>query len=268
MKDKLTIPDNIQVGFQNRRDTYTGKLAFIVYKDVEGNLKQKKSWTQWCSDSIPKVEFKNEPTSGFVLNKKVGGGGWSRRDTWARVYDPRGFEFEISIPNLFFILQECSAIKGKGLEGEFVLAWDRQKVILLPVSSQEYKSSLEHSILQSKTLTEDDMAEGCIYKTKGGKEVLYLGKQTFYYMHTTYIGWSQPAQTKQRYTRKHIFVSAEDRLRDSFAFKGRSSPYWVQPGFNKLAERLTMEPAEDFADEFEKFKNSVHGKKPEKIKTT
>jgi hypothetical protein len=40
------------------------------------------------------------------------------------VYDPRGFEFEISIPNLLYILQECTSTKGKGLDGEFVyLGW-------------------------------------------------------------------------------------------------------------------------------------------------
>jgi hypothetical protein len=35
---------------------------------------------------------------------------------------PRGFEFEISIPNLLYILQECNSTKG--LDGEFVYAWD------------------------------------------------------------------------------------------------------------------------------------------------
>jgi hypothetical protein len=35
-----------------------------------------------------------------------------------------GFEFEISIPNLLYILQECTSTKGKGLDGEFVYAWD------------------------------------------------------------------------------------------------------------------------------------------------
>jgi hypothetical protein len=37
-------------------------------------------------------------------------------------YMTRGFEFEISIPNLLYILQECTSTKGKGLDGEFVYA--------------------------------------------------------------------------------------------------------------------------------------------------
>jgi hypothetical protein len=51
---------------------------------------------------------------------------WS---TYCRVYDPRGFEFEISIPNLLYILQECTSTKGKGLDGEFVYAWDGKDLV-------------------------------------------------------------------------------------------------------------------------------------------
>lgn len=36
MNNNLTIPNNIQVGFQNRTDTYTGKLAYVVFKDAKG----------------------------------------------------------------------------------------------------------------------------------------------------------------------------------------------------------------------------------------
>ena len=82
-------------------------------------------------------------------------------------------------------------------------------------------------------------------------------------MHSTfdYTIWRQrPA--KQHYTRKHIFVADGS----FYQFKGETISYWVQPGFNKLAERLTEEPTAEFAAEFEKFKNSRHGKKPEKNK--
>jgi hypothetical protein len=50
-----------------------------------------------------------------------------------RVYDPRNFEFEISVANLLYILEETSSLKGKGLEGEFVYAWEGKELVLLPV---------------------------------------------------------------------------------------------------------------------------------------
>jgi hypothetical protein len=59
------------------------------------------------------VEYTNEPLDGFVLNKKVGGykSDWNFRQAYCRVYDPRGFEFEITIPNLLYILENANSIK-------------------------------------------------------------------------------------------------------------------------------------------------------------
>lgn len=84
------------------------------YEKYEPNMYRKTT-----DKSMIPYEFDNVPTSGFVLNKKVGGDRYSYnpRQTYCRVYDPRGFEFEITVPNLLFILEESNSFKGKGLEG-------------------------------------------------------------------------------------------------------------------------------------------------------
>ena len=129
-------------------------------------------------EGLKPIEFDNVPTEGFVLNKKVGGysNGWDHRSTYCRVYDPRGFEFEISVPNLLFILQECNAYKGKGLEGEFVYAWDGKDLVLLPASSSDYQESQKFTKLQSGKVSTKDLVEGCVYKMKNMEEFIYLGK--------------------------------------------------------------------------------------------
>ena len=116
--DQLFIPKKINVGFQNRSDTYTQKLAYVIYYDLKGVLRKEKSWNSWRDHKIPNVEFANDPTEGFVLNKGVGGGrsSWNRRNEYIRVYDPRDFEFEISVANLLFILRECDCSRGKGTD--------------------------------------------------------------------------------------------------------------------------------------------------------
>jgi hypothetical protein len=93
--------------------------------------------------SLTPIEYDNIPTEGFVLNRKAGGysSGWNHRNSVCRIYDPRGFEIEISVENLLFILEHCDCNKGKGLEGEFVYSWDKAKLVLLPVSSDEFKSN-------------------------------------------------------------------------------------------------------------------------------
>lgn len=176
--EKLFIPKVINVGYQEREGTYIGKLAYVVYTDEKGVLRKGTSWKNWCKKFIGEVE--NVPTEGFVLNKGVGGAryswGWNARNEYIRVYDPRGWEFEISVANLLYILQECTSTKGKGLEGEFVYSWDGKELVLLPVDTYEYKQSSEFTEDQAKKVTRKDMVEGKYYKFKSGATAIYLGR--------------------------------------------------------------------------------------------
>jgi hypothetical protein len=112
MKNSMYIPKTIKVGYQKRTDTYSGKLGYVVYVDEKGKLRKEKSWNSWRDHKIDHSDLDNKPIEGFVLNRDVGGVrrsyGWNSRIEKVRVYDPRGFEFEISIPNLLFILQESA----------------------------------------------------------------------------------------------------------------------------------------------------------------
>ena len=178
--DKLFIPDKIKVGYQKREDTYNGNLAYVIYYDKKGVLRKETSWDGWRNKKIAPNDFDNQPTEGFVLNKGVGGvksGGWNPRNEYIRVYDPRGFEFEISLANLLFILSESNCFKGKGLEGKFVYAWDGTELVLLPVDTAEYKKSCEFTDL--KTLSNIPLKElkyGATYSDAKGEKWVYLGK--------------------------------------------------------------------------------------------
>lgn len=66
----MFIPRKINVGFQERSNTYSGKLAYVIYYDEKNKLRKEGSWNSWRDSKIPNEEFINEPTSGFVLNKK------------------------------------------------------------------------------------------------------------------------------------------------------------------------------------------------------
>lgn len=251
MMYKFTIPEKIKVGFQKRKDTYTGSLAYVVYTDTKGVLRKKRSWEGWRDTSISPKEFENVPTEGFVLNKKVGETrwGWNPRKAWVRVYDPRDFEFEISVANLLLILEECSSIKGKGLEGEFVYAWDRAELILLPVTSQEYQESLALKKASQKKVTKKDMKEGLCYLNKEGEEVMYLGRHPFWRWYDEEDGFVFKSE------KKHIF-----------AYITKNDDTWyVQKGFTNLVSKLSDEPSPLFAERFEEFKNSKYGSAPVKL---
>lgn len=184
MNNNIFIPKRINVGFQNRSDTYTKKLAYVIYFDEKDKLRKEASWQSWRDEKIPNEEYNNIPTQGFVLNKKVGDycSDWNHRQAYVRVYDPRNFEFEITIENLLYILENTSSIKGKGLEGEFIYGWDKKDLILIPVSSPDYQEFEKYSnILQNnETIKVKDLIIGATYKTKENEEWIYMGKHTCY----------------------------------------------------------------------------------------
>ena len=202
MNTNIFVPSKINVGFQNRQGTYTGKLAYVIYFDEKGKLRKETSWNSWRDESIPNEIYDNEPTEGFVLNKKVGGveesWGWDVRKTYTRIYDPRGFEFEITVPNLLWILENCDCIKGKGLEGQFVYGWDGKELVLVPVESPDYKEiqAKNKIIHNNEFIKAKDLILGATYEMLNGERYVYMGKYDEYDILTNYYTsyrdrWSQ-----------------------------------------------------------------------------
>lgn len=180
MKSNIFIPKTIRVGFQNRNDTYTKRLAYVIYIDELGKVRKESSWDGWRDHKIEPIDFENTPTSGFVLNKKVGdyADGWNHRKSYIRVYDPRNFEFEVDVSNLLYILENTNSIKGKGLDGEFVYGWDGKDLVLIPTESPDYKEIQDYnSILHGLNyIKPSDLVIGGTYLSKDNEEYIYMGK--------------------------------------------------------------------------------------------
>ena len=234
MKNRIFIPTKIKVGFQKRSDTYTGLLGYIIYHDGK-TWRKEKSWETWRSKVIntqctyntkindyeikqleerpeftPK-EFTNELLEGFVLNKNVGGykSGWHHRTAKCRIYDPRGFEFEITFENLLYILEHTDCISGKGLMGKFIYGWGGTELVLIPENSAEYADMITYTKLQGKKVGAKDLTEGFLYRAKEGGTYLYLGRFDFFYR--TNIGnWRQPAY-EDKVTKKRYFVDIQSK---------------------------------------------------------
>jgi hypothetical protein len=178
----LLIPHKIRVGFQNRSDTYTKKLGYVIYYDAKNKIHKEKSFESWRDKKIDTQEFDNVPTSGFVINKKVGDykGSWfDSRMAMVRIYDPRDFEFEITVDNLLLILNYNNSIIGKGLEGEFVYSWEKGDLYLLPVVSKEYIAASTFTKLQTKKVNSKELVPGKVYKFKNNKKSVYLGRLNY-----------------------------------------------------------------------------------------
>ena len=171
-KDRFFIPKKIHVGYVNRESTYTGKLAYVIYTDHTNKLRKEKSWNSWRDKNINPDDFDNVPTEGFVLNKHVGGykSWWNYRQSYCRIYDPRGFEIEITINNLLWILEWEDCIKGKGLSGKYVYGWVYDDLYLIPCSTDDYIESqkISDAMYKINNSSKNDLVPGALYKIKQG----------------------------------------------------------------------------------------------------
>lgn len=283
-KTNLYIPKKCKVGLQKREGTYTGKLGYVIYHDGKVWRKQA-SWEGWRHKEgqktsegyydendkwqrrdveitgVEPIEFENVPTEGFVLNKKAGGysSGWNHRQTYCRVYDPRGFEFEITIPNLLYILQECSAYKGKGLEGEFVYAWEGKDLVLLPVSSPDFKECMAFTDLQSKKIGKKDLVEGCSYLTSKMEKLTYLGAhnvcEDVYYVKTDIEAEDSGRSSRGKFEKKHVFRHEE-------------GGYEFLTSFSRLKAKVSDDIDPKFADYIDELQKSENYSEPDHLEIT
>lgn len=281
MNNAIFIPQKIRVGFQKRSDTYTKKLAYVIYYDEKGTLRKAGSWESWRDKEIEPVEYDNTPMEGFVLNKKVGGysGDWGHfRQAYVRVYDPRGFEFEISVPNLLYILEHTSSIKGKGLEGEFVYGWDGTELVLIPTCSPDYVSltKLNEKRFEHKVIKAKDLVIGGEYLTKDNQHYIYMGRFDAYDTMYHFDGkWFLTAGLMERYARENQkplstrgrldrFGSREERLYTIEVGCVGKRHYFATPEgqFTTMKsisgvfiDTISTEPATNYAELFEQLES-------------
>lgn len=57
MKSNIFIPKTINVGYQNRSGTYTGKLDYVIYYDEKGKLRKEASWNSWRDEKKTELEL-------------------------------------------------------------------------------------------------------------------------------------------------------------------------------------------------------------------
>lgn len=265
MSQQLFIPEKVNIGFQNRSDTYTGKLAYVIYFDSFGKLRKEKSWQSWRDSKIDPIIYENEPTEGFVLNKDVGGArrsyGWNCRNEYVRVYDPRDFEFEISIANLLFILRECDCSRGKGLEGKFVYAWQGTELVLLPVNSMDYEESKKFTKLQGTKISVKDLIPGGTYVTKSQDNLIYLGrfeKWSPYDKTYGYHNHSVDTIIKAKGKKHHVFWTPPNKHLPNGKFE-------FVDNMSRLGGVLSDTPVPELSDLISSYYMSKHGSKVVKL---
>jgi hypothetical protein len=206
MSSRFYIPDKIIVGFKANEHVSTGKLGAPIYKDARDHIIREKTWRQLINDeAVPKKvfvgyetyedgkpnynksiykdlpgfplqEIDNTPIKGFILNKTKDKVKWENSPTSCYLYDPRGFEINISLNNLLYIHQ---LTKGDFQNIDFVYSWYGEGFVLLPCISEEYIESVEFQNVKSMKFSLKDLKPGCTFLTKELNTVIYMGKYDF-----------------------------------------------------------------------------------------
>jgi hypothetical protein len=247
----MFIPKKIRVGYKNISDTYNGKLAYIIYYDKNNKIRKEASWNGWRDKKIEPNEYDNEPTEGFVLNKKAGDykSSWGGRKAYSRIYDPRGFEFEINIDNLLYILEHCKSDPGKALGGKFVYAWDGKELVLLPEGTPEFKESQAFSELKETKINFKKIEVGKEYYSKQEDAwCLYMGE--FYTI----------MEPGYRSTDSVRLINESKKI---FRVNGEFKTYWRNET-TFVAKRDCSESFEDIMTDL--LENSVYTDAPESLK--
>ncbi len=230
----LFIPDKIKVGYQEREDTYTWKLGYVIYYDAKWKLRKEPSFRWWISKEL--WDFDNIPTEWFVINIWVWwtNSWWNHRKSYIRIYDPRWFEFEISVENLLFLLESNNSIKWKWLEWEFVYSWDGKDLVLLPVNSKEFTDATTTSTIVKKVdyIKPKELIIGNKYLHKNWTELVYLWKHKIFdtsKRNTILLYWD---------IRKEEFLEYEDK--EKFVFMDEQDEYFSPRDARKIANLFLL----------------------------
>lgn len=252
MNNNVFVAPKIRIGFQERDDTFTGKLAYIIYYDERGKIRKEKSWESWRDKDIEPQEFENNPIEGFTLNKDIKryhGGWFSSHRTMIRVHDPRGFEFEVTTENLIGILMHTDCLR-RGLIGEFVYAWIGAELVLLPVTSEEYKNAVKYTSGLAKKVSIKSLVPGISYKTKREGDVVYIGKMNWYEYKTQRKNYYSPETWGQREELKvHVFTA------------DNGETFFYKKSVEFLAEANTTVPVSNYAELVDKYNLKSYSKK-------
>lgn len=236
----IFIPKKIRVGFKNSDDTYTNKLAYIIYYDSKNKIRKEPSFLGWIDKSIPTIELENTPQAGFVFNKGVQhGNSFSYSTSKIRVHDHRNFEFEIDIGNLVEIMKHCN-ISHQEISEKCVFGWEGGNLILIPVNSSIYKNAVAFTQKINEPLNVKTFVAGQLFKNKNGDEMLYLGD-------------FQATKIKKSSGYDNSIV----KKKQSFFYNVKSKSYH-ECGKATMIERVVEETHPEFAAALENLQVGLH----------
>jgi hypothetical protein len=150
----IKIPAKHYVGMV-KRSTEKIPLGFITPWGDDAAAKKRiatvDSWARqgYNSKALEPMIIENVPMNGFKMTTDIRSSSYGGSDKW-RIEDPRGFELEITSPNLAQLLSVGMIDRGEIMD-TCVWARDGQQNVLLSTSTDEYKSAVKNTEVAAMT---------------------------------------------------------------------------------------------------------------------
>jgi hypothetical protein len=174
----IRFPSQSYVGFDPRpgkEDDFP--LGFMTEDGTDKAAEKRKSTVDnWADKNNKPRTLPNKPMVGFRLSRSIRRqSGWGSGNVLWRIEDPRGFELEISSPNLAQIISTCVIDNGVILN-ECMWARLGGNNVLVPTHSDLYQTTKQNSERQTMSVKPSTVKIGNNIVLQNGVEGIYLGK--------------------------------------------------------------------------------------------
>lgn len=156
------------VGLRKQGDNLPPLGFATPFEDNSAGKKRIETVNRWCGNG-KNMKFDNVPVKGFEISKSVRRVYWGGGNVVWRIYDPRGFEVEISSANLSRIIDSVGILPGGVIDSNCV--WGRlgSENILIPEGSELWSKQIDP---EART---KDYNIGDMIILKNGDSVMYCG---------------------------------------------------------------------------------------------
>lgn len=181
IKREFIMPEYINLAFKNGCTRDEKEVTYIECNHRGRKLAEKKD--KDIEHPLKLFRLSNAPESGFLIRNDVGkySSGWRHKSGHCRLYDPRGFYFDITLENLVYILENTDSIRDAELRGSYVYGWNGDNFVLVPVYSEDYKDAKkENHYHEQHSISEDELTVGVTYLTCQAEKVVYMGRFPYY----------------------------------------------------------------------------------------
>jgi hypothetical protein len=177
---RIKIFDKLYVTF--RRHGNSMPVAQLVnYIDNKTNLRirdRMDEWARWGSygkDPLNSLTIDNKPMVGFRISRSQINDGWYQTPEYIRIEDPRGFEVDITIPNMIMLTNDNALVNGEIMH-ECIWGRDNAVNVLLPVNSLPYREAVSNTDRQKTHVHVSKLKLGDHVTLKNGQSGRYMGK--------------------------------------------------------------------------------------------